>query len=109
MEEGNGEKEELVWVASSSSLLPLPPYLAQCHALRSFRIIVISIRLMPSIVDAGISDLVIYPNREASSSWVCTSNNDPLAIERNRAYSLRESRPLPSAMFDGIDTTARRN
>ena len=63
-------------------------------------------RVINILVASGIT---IYLNRSASSSCVWTSKSEPLAIERNLAYSDFESRPFPSAIFDGIDTTARRN
>ncbi len=45
----------------------------------------------------------------AICSWVSTSHNEPLAIPRKCEKSPLEFRPNPSAIFDGTDTTARRN
>ena len=45
---------------------------------------------------------------EAKSSIDTTSNSEPLAISTNRAKSTREVRELPSAMFDEMETAARR-
>ena len=63
-------------------------------------------RVINVLVSSGTA---MYLKRSASSSCVWTSKSEPLAIERNLAYSVFESRPFPSAIFDGIDTTARRN
>lgn len=53
--------------------------------------------------------LLIGTNDSKTKNIVWTSKSEPRAIERNLAYSAFESRPLPSAIFDRIDITARRN
>jgi hypothetical protein len=37
-----------------------------------------------------------------------TSNSEPVAISMNRPKSVLEERELPSAMFDEMETAARR-
>ena len=42
------------------------------------------------------------------NDWDTTSKTDPVAISINRAKSVCDMREVPSAMFDDIDTAARR-
>lgn len=51
----------------------------------------------------------IYPNRLATSIWQFTSNNEPYEISTKCALSLADTRPIPSAIFDGIETAALRS
>ncbi len=50
-----------------------------------------------------------YPSRWAISNWVSTSASEPFEIDKNRWNSFVEFLAWPSAMFDGIATTARRS
>jgi hypothetical protein len=45
----------------------------------------------------------------ASSSWVSSSVQEPSEISIKRAWSFSLLLPLPSAMFDGMETAARGN
>ena len=76
---------------------------------RSLDINANNILLMLSISSHASSDTLTYFKRSDNSNCVLTSNNNPLAIARNLAYSVFDPHPFPSAMFDGIDTTARRS
>jgi len=50
-----------------------------------------------------------YPSRSAMTSSVSTSASDPRETETKCRYSALLYRALPSAMFAGIDTAARRS
>ena len=39
--------------------------------------------------------------------WVLSSAAEPLAISKNHAFSFSVDRPMPSAMFDGIERLER--
>ncbi|MDD5141215.1 MAG: hypothetical protein PHY43_13250 [Verrucomicrobiales bacterium] len=48
------------------------------------------------------------PCRLEMAACETTSNNEPVAISTKRAKSGRDERELPSAMFDEMETAARR-
>ena len=62
-----------------------------------------------TIVSAlDVCDEVKNRTRLQISNWVDNSRSEPRATERNRVNSFIESRPCPSAIFEGIETTALR-
>lgn len=70
-----------------------------------------AIRIIESIFKSNSSKLSCLMNFKSEAISNCVSNSyaEPMAISKNLEKSFEELRDAPSAIFEGIETAARRS